>query len=99
MRIKRVTVTPIAIKDPPLLNASGIHEPFALRSIIEVETDSGLVGLGESYGDAPVLATLESMRDDLAGLDPFDLNGLRTRVRAAAGRVHRSQFGGAELAP
>lgn len=99
MKIRRVTVTPIAIKDPPLLNASGIHEPFALRSIIEVETDNGLVGLGESYGDAPVLATLESMRDDLVGLDPFDLNGLRARVRAAAGRVARSVFGGAELAP
>ena len=41
MKIKHVTVTPIAIKDPPLLNASGIHEPFALRSILEVETDNG----------------------------------------------------------
>ena len=99
MKIKRVTVTPIAIKDPPLLNASGIHEPFALRSIIEVETDNGVVGLGESYGDAPVLATLQLVSDDLVGLDPFDLNGLRTRIKAAAGRVQRSAFGGAELAP
>ena len=64
MKIKHVTVTPIAIKDPPLLNASGIHEPFALRSILEIETDNGVVGLGESYGDAPVLATLQ--------LDPID---------------------------
>jgi len=53
MKVLRATVTPIAFKDPPLLNASGIHEPYALRSIIEVESDSGLVGLGESYGDAP----------------------------------------------
>lgn len=37
MKIKRVTVTPIAFRDPPLLNASGIHEPFALRSIIEIK--------------------------------------------------------------
>jgi glucarate dehydratase len=99
MKIKRVTVTPIAIKDPPLLNASGIHEPFALRSILEVETDNGLAGLGESYGDAPVLATLQLVSEDLAGLDPFDLNGLRARIEAAAGRVQRSAFGGAELAP
>jgi glucarate dehydratase len=99
MKIKHVTVTPIAIKDPPLLNASGIHEPFALRSILEVETDNGVVGLGESYGDAPVLATLELVSGELIGLDPFDLNGLRARIKAAAGRVQRSTFGGAELAP
>jgi glucarate dehydratase len=99
MKIRRVVVTPIAIKDPPLLNASGIHEPYALRSIIEVETDNGLAGLGETYGDAPVLATLQCVAPELAGLDPFDLNGLRARVKAAAGRVPRSAFGGAELAP
>ena len=85
MKIKRVTVTPIAFNDPPLLNASGIHEPFALRSIIEVETDNGLVGLGESYGDAPVLSTLQLVGGELVGLDPFDLNGLRARIKAAAG--------------
>ena len=82
MRIKRVTVTPIAFKDPPLLNASGIHEPYALRSIIQVESDGGLVGLGESYGDAPVLSVLERVKDELIGLDPMDLNGLRARVKS-----------------
>src|SRR5580765_6443692 len=76
VKIKQVTVTPIAFKDPPLLNASGIHEPYALRSIIEVESDSGLVGLGESYGDAPALAVQQSLPDKLVGLDPFNLNGL-----------------------
>ncbi len=40
MKIAAVRVTPIAISDPPLLNASGVHEPYALRSIIEVETDN-----------------------------------------------------------
>ena len=36
MKITAVRVTPIAIKDPALLNAAGVHEPFGLRSIIEV---------------------------------------------------------------
>ena len=36
MKIVAVRVTPIAIKDPPLLNAAGVHEPSGLRSIIEV---------------------------------------------------------------
>ena len=97
MKIKHVTVTPIAFKDPPLLNASGIHEPYALRSIIEVESDTGLVGLGESYGDAPVLSVLSKVKDQLVGLDPFDLNGLRARVKEA---VAGTKFAaGAELAP
>ncbi len=99
MKIKRVSVTPIAFKDAPLLNASGIHEPYALRSIIEVESDNGYVGLGESYGDAPVLAVLESMKDALIGLDPFDLNGLRARVVATVARIKPTGHAGAELAP
>ncbi|MCC6194131.1 MAG: glucarate dehydratase [Burkholderiales bacterium] len=98
MKIRHVTVTPIAFKDPPLLNASGIHEPYALRSIIEIESDNGLVGLGESYGDAPVLTVLQSLASELVGLDPFDLNGLRARVTAAVGRA-KPASAGAELAP
>jgi glucarate dehydratase len=92
-------VTPIAFKDPPLLNASGIHEPYALRSIIEVESDSGRIGLGESYGDAPVLAILDKVKDTLVGLDPFDLNGLRARIVAAVAGIAPSASPGAELAP
>ena len=71
MKITAIRVTPIAISDPPLLNASGVHEPFALRSIIEVETDNGLVGLGETYGDKPVLEGLLRVKDSLIGLSPL----------------------------
>jgi glucarate dehydratase len=83
MKIAAVRVTPIAISDPPLLNASGVHEPYALRSIIEVETDNGFVGLGETYGDKPVLDGLLRVKDALTGLSPFDLNGLWQRICAA----------------
>jgi glucarate dehydratase len=80
MKIVAVRVTPIAIADPPLLNASGVHEPYALRSIIEVEADNGLIGLGETYGDKPVLDALLRVKDRLVGLSPFDLNGLWRHV-------------------
>ncbi len=98
MRIKQVRVTPIAFRDAPLLNASGIHEPYALRSIIEVESDNGFIGLGESYGDAPVLSVLQAMQDSLVGLDPFDLNGLRARVVKTVAAL-KPGTAGAELAP
>lgn len=98
MKIKQVRVTPIAFRDAPLLNASGIHEPYALRSIIEVESDNGFIGLGESYGDAPVLSVLQAMQDSLVGLDPFDLNGLRARVVNTVATL-KPGTAGAELAP
>ena len=78
-RITGVCVTPIAFRDPPLLNVAGVHEPWALRSIIEVVTGDGRVGLGESYGDLQTLANLQRIAPQLLGLDPFELNAL-TRV-------------------
>ena len=50
-RISRVAVTPVAFEDPPLLNVVGVHQPYALRAIVELHTDSGLLGLGETYAD------------------------------------------------
>ena len=80
--IRHVRVTPIAFRDPPLLNAAGIHEPWALRSIIEIETDSGLVGINESYGDLPMLEALAKAAPALTGLSPWALNEMESRVRA-----------------
>ena len=88
MKIVDVRVTPIAIKDPALLNAAGVHEPFGLRSIIEVVGANGQMGLGETYGDAPVLGLLNRTRDSLIGLSAFDLNGLWARVVAHAPQVN-----------
>jgi glucarate dehydratase len=97
MKITAVRVTPIAFRDPPLLNAAGIHEPYALRSIIEVEA-GGLTGLGESYGDAPVLAALTAVAPALVGLGIHDLNGLE-RVLAGELASLPAPAAGAELAP
>src|SRR5687768_2469143 len=79
-RVTGVQITPVAFRDPPLLNAVGVHEPWALRSVIELVTDSGAYGLGESYGDLPHLRRLERAAAELVGVDVFDLPGLRRRV-------------------
>jgi glucarate dehydratase len=83
--ITETRVTPIAFRDPPLLNVAGVHEPWALRSIIEVHTADGRVGLGESYGDLQTLANLNKIAPLLEGLGPFDLNGLTRVVYAQVG--------------
>lgn len=49
--ITSVTVTPVAFRDQALLNAVGVHEPYALRAVIEIATDQGISGLGETYAD------------------------------------------------
>ena len=84
-RIAAARVTPIAFRDPPLLNVAGVHEPWALRSIIEVETADGRIGLGESYGDLQTLANLGRVAPQLIGLDVFDTNALMRVVYANIG--------------
>jgi glucarate dehydratase len=69
-----VQITPVAFRDPPLLNAVGVHEPFAIRSVIEVKTSEGITGLGESYGDKGHLERLRRVADALVGVDVFDTN-------------------------
>ncbi|MCQ2003689.1 enolase C-terminal domain-like protein [Rhizobium sp. NRK18] len=82
-RIAELRVTPIAFYDPPLLNNAGCHQPFALRSIIEVETEDGVIGLGESYGTKPVLDGLKELAPMLVGMDITNINGLWARARKA----------------
>ena len=82
LAIRHVRITPIAFRDPPLLNAAGIHEPWALRSIIEIETACGRVGINETYGDLPMLEALAKAAPVLQGLSPWDLNTMENRVAA-----------------
>jgi glucarate dehydratase len=96
--IAQVRVTPIAFRDPPLLNAAGIHEPWALRSIIEIETACGRVGINESYGDLPMLDALAQAAPALQGLSPWDLNAMQVRVQAlVAPAVNGSEFLGEHI--
>src|SRR4029077_18831703 len=92
--IREATVTPVAFRDPPLLNCVGVHEPWALRSIVQLHCDDGVVGLGESYGDADCVRLLEAVAGAVVGVDVFDLNAVRARVdRAVGDRVRRDAHG------
>ena len=86
--IARIEITPVAFVDPPLLNAVGVHQPFALRAIVEVVTDSGVTGLGETYGDEAHLARLYRAVAALIGTDIFNINDLAHRVARALSLDH-----------
>ena len=76
MRIAEMHVTPIAIIDPPLRNAAGLHAPYALRTIVEVVSDDGVSGVGEIHGGTAITDALLAAREVVVGRDPFHLHAL-----------------------
>ncbi|MFI6607391.1 glucarate dehydratase family protein [Streptomyces sp. NPDC050507] len=83
LRITGVRITPVAFRDPALLNAVGVHEPYALRAIVEVDTGEGLVGLGETYADEGHLRRLRAAADTLTGMDVYALGAMHSKVAEA----------------
>jgi glucarate dehydratase len=67
LAITGLTVTPIALPDPPLLASSGCHGPYFLRNVVELRTEGGIVGVGETVGGAGVTSALEKARDVVVG--------------------------------
>ncbi|CRZ17858.1 glucarate dehydratase family protein [Mycolicibacterium neworleansense] len=80
VRITGARITPVAFADPPLLNTVGVHQPFALRAIIQLDTDAGLTGLGETYADTRHLERLSAAAGAIVGQDVFALNAIRAAI-------------------
>ncbi|MFE6689965.1 glucarate dehydratase family protein [Streptomyces sp. NPDC057743] len=74
--VAEVRLTPVLIADPPLLNTQGVHQPYTPRLIIEVVTEGGATGLGETYGDTEYLALARPLANALVGRQVTDLNSL-----------------------
>jgi glucarate dehydratase len=75
-RIARATVTPILIGDPPLLNLLGVHQPWTPRLIVELESDDGTIGVGETYGDTEYLELAKALAARVGGQRLGQLNQL-----------------------
>jgi glucarate dehydratase len=91
MTIRAIEVTPVAVKDPPLLNAEGVHQTHALRSIIKITTTEGIVGWGETYGDDVMIGWLRRIAPLLVGLDVFALGTVaEVVVRELATSINES---------
>lgn len=78
--IQEFKITPIAVTDPPLLNSVGLHQPYALRTIIELITDDHISGISEIPGNTGINELLGLARKLVVGTDPFQLNDLRARI-------------------
>lgn len=93
MRIAQMHVTPIAVGDPPLRNAAGLHAPFALRTIVELVTDDGISGISEIPGSAATTRALEEAADVVIGSDPYAMTGLWQALEARFGEDARDRRG------
>lgn len=85
-RIKDIYITPIAIVDPPLLNAAGLHAPYALRTVLEIVTEDNISGISEIPGNKDVDIALEESKKLLIGQDVFQLNQIRQILVDAFGQ-------------
>lgn len=80
MKIVEMRVIPVAMADPPLRSAFGLHAPYALRTIVQLKTDDGLTGLGETFGGTIPLHDLEAARPLVLGQDPYRLTRLEEAI-------------------
>ena len=85
-RIKEIHITPIATVDPPLLNAAGLHAPYALRTVLEIVTEDNISGISEIPGTKDIDAALEDSKKLLIGKDVFQLNQIRQILVDAFGK-------------
>lgn len=86
MRIAEMTVTPIAVGDPPLRNAAGLHAAYALRTIVELVSDDGVSGISEIPGSDTTTQALRDAAEVVVGHDPYALNGLERALRERFGK-------------
>src|SRR5690606_4821245 len=72
MRITDIRATPVTVPlHAPLRHANGCHWGRFVRTIVEVETDDGRVGLGEMGGGGEsAVAAFEGLKSYLVGRDP-----------------------------
>ena len=78
--------------DPPLRSSYGLHQPYALRNVIELESDDNVVGIAETYGGDEQAEALETIREQVVGACPYRLTGnLSPMVEDGAAGVERSQ--------
>jgi glucarate dehydratase len=75
MKIVDLRIHSIAIADPPLRSSYGLHAPYALRTIVELESDDGLVGISETHGGDAIALAFQQIRPQIIGADPYRLCG------------------------
>jgi glucarate dehydratase len=82
MKIIDIRAIPVSVPlAAPLRHANGCHWGRFVRTIVEVETDNGLIGLGEMGGGGEAaVAAFNGLKPYVVGYDPAKLEEMRFRV-------------------
>ncbi|MEX2513213.1 MAG: enolase C-terminal domain-like protein [Cyclobacteriaceae bacterium] len=94
-KIREILITPIAISDPPLLNAAGLHAPYALRTIVELVTDDGIIGISEIPGNDQIDQALYEASKIIIGKDPYQLQMIQKELDDFFGKESAGKRGDA----
>ncbi|GAC1409698.1 MAG: enolase C-terminal domain-like protein [Actinomycetota bacterium] len=77
----------------PILHANGAHHGRFVRTIVEVETDEGLIGLGEMGGGGESAeAAITGLKSYLIGHNPFDLEALRWKIMNPSASLYNNRM-------
>ena len=80
MKIVDLRATPVTVPaEAPWRWSMGI-ETGTTRTIVELITDEGIVGLGETYGGVRTIEALEIAKPFIVGLDPLETGLLQHRL-------------------
>ena len=79
MKIIDIRATPVTVPlAAPLRHANGAHWGRFVRTIVEIETDDGIIGLGEMGGGGEsAVAAFHGLKPYLLGHDPSKLEEMR----------------------
>ncbi len=82
MRITDIKATTVAVPlEAPIRHANGAHWGRFIRTIVEVETDEGITGLGEMGGGGESAENaFKGLKSYLVGHDPFQLEAMYWKI-------------------
>ena len=94
MKIADIRATTVAIPlEAPLRHATGAHWGRFIRTVVEVETDDGIVGLGElGGGGESAEAAVRGLLPYLRGHDPLQLEQLRWKIMNPTGSLYNNRL-------
>ena len=82
MKIVDIRMTPVTVPMEAPLRWSLGTETGTTRTIVEILTDEGITGLGETYGGEATLFALRFIKPMILGTDPFETGPLLRRLQS-----------------
>jgi glucarate dehydratase len=94
LRITALRATTVAMPlEAPLRHAAGAHWGRFIRTIVEVETDQGITGLGEMGGGGESAeAAIRDLAPYLVGHDPFAIEALRWKIANPTATLYNNRL-------